>query len=235
MELRSGGVLVFGPIGDERAEKMRSLTSAAAYSERRFLEALPLARPKERLLEALSFAKALDFSKSSLKDSYLSHPFRVATFLAKLQPDASDEALIAALLHNVLETTTLKIDAVAGPFGAEVGTIIETLTVDRSRPFGEIEGEYYRRIEAAGPTVKLIKLLDKMDNLFVLCLNSNNAIRAGYTAEIRARLMSFASSFLPGLGAYLSALLDDADSVGFRADLKQRLDDHQRAQQELNP
>jgi (p)ppGpp synthase/HD superfamily hydrolase len=232
MELRAGGVLVFGPIEDERAEKMLSLTSEAAYSERRFLEALAPSRPKERISEALVFAKSLNFSNSSLKSSYLSHPFRVAMFLAKIQPDASDAALTAALLHNVLETTTLKIDAVTGPFGAEVGGIIETLTVDRSRPFLEIENEYYRRIEAAGPVVQLIKLLDKMDNLFVLCLNANAPIRAGYTAEIRARLLPFASAFLPGLGQYLSSLLDDADRLGFSPDLKQKLNQYQQAQKE---
>jgi len=232
MELRAGGVLVFGPIEDERAEKMRSLTTDFSYAERRFLEALPPARPNDRLLEALKFAKSLNFSKSSLKSSYLSHPFRVATFLIKLSPKAADEALIAALLHNVLETTTLTIDAV--PFGAEVGKIITTLTVDRTRPFGEIESAYYARLAETGADALLIKLLDKMDNLFTLCLNSNNAIRAGYTAEIRARLMPFAAAFNPGLGAYLAALLDDADAVGFRADLKQTLETYQRAQQELN-
>jgi (p)ppGpp synthase/HD superfamily hydrolase len=233
MKLQIGGRKVFGTVEEERAGKMASLTSDAVVSERLFLDALGAARLPGPIETALEFAKSLDFSKSSLRSSYLSHPLRVATFLLKIAPRSSADHVITALLHNVPETTDVKHDELERRFGKTAADGIRALCVDRAaQAAGKdayLDG-YYRRIHAAGDTVALIKLLDKMDNLFVLCLNPDDAVRADYMVEIRARLLPFAVRLDAGLGAYLSELVDDAEHAGFSADLKSRLEAHLRSQ-----
>jgi len=231
MELVVDKRRIFGDIAEEREEKMKSLCSVSAETERKLREALlRYKRTEKELFAALDYAKSLDFSKSSLKSTYLSHPMRVAMFLLELRPSASTAELITALLHNVPETTAVTTSELGRLFGEEVARGIGALLVDRKAVFASICESYYKKIEALGEAAMLTKLLDKMDNLFVLCLNPDEAVRRDYIAEVRERLLPFAARYNAGLGEYLRALLDDAAKTGFSGSLKDRLNIYQEKQ-----
>lgn len=222
---------VFGPIEEERREKMKSLCSPSQLTEKRFLEGLALHRRRENVLgTALDYAKSLDFSKSALRSSYLSHPLRVALFLLGLDPAVDVSYLVVALLHNVPETSQAGLADIERHFGAGVAQDVRTLLVDRTVPFAGIREDYYEKIFDAGAELTSIKLLDKMDNLFVLCLNPNEAVRHDYIAEVREMLLPFARHFHGGLGDYLTELLCDAERTGFSRELKDELSEYQKKQ-----
>lgn len=57
---------------------------------------------------------------------FFTHPLTVATYLAEHNLDAP--AIIAALLHDVAEDTSVSVDEIKGKFGDEVGQIVYALT-----------------------------------------------------------------------------------------------------------
>lgn len=231
MELSVGSHKVFGSIADERGMKMASLCGPASETEGLFLEDLKkFGRAESEVTRALDYAKTLDFSKSALRSSYLSHPIRVADFLLRVDPSVDSTALVTAILHNVPETTSVPLADLERSFGKPVSSGVGTLLVDRKVSFSAIQKAYYARLKAAGKEIMLIKLLDKIDNLFVLCLNPDEAVRRDYIAEVREELLPFARGATRGLGDYLEELLEDASRMGFSQGLKDRLSAYQETQ-----
>jgi (p)ppGpp synthase/HD superfamily hydrolase len=217
MELLVNQRRLFGPIDDERRAKAHSMDAPYEPAEQAFREAMRRHRRDEPAVErALEFAKSLEFKSSSLGKSYLAHPLRVATFLLELSPAIGTDYLVIALLHNALETAQIAPSALEERFGAVVARGIETLTVDRSRPFETLEEAYYARLFAAGPDLALVKLFDKADNLFVLCLNPDAEVRRRYLDEIDRRLIPFARTVHAGLASYLEALTSDCRRTGHK-------------------
>ncbi len=230
MELVINDCRIFESFEDERAEKMTSLCSDSSYSEKQFLETLNLFDRKEPVIaKALEYAKNLDFSNNHLKSSYLSHPLRLASFLIEIQPTIKADYIVIALLHNVPETTNITAEEIRTVFGDTVADGIRALVVDRKVPFSSIEEPYYKGIFKKGEALVLVKLLDKIDNLFVLGLNPENEVRTNYIIEIREKLLPFAFDYNPQLGAYLDELLTETLNLGFSEKLKKRLVEYQQS------
>jgi GTP pyrophosphokinase len=59
-------------------------------------------------------------------DSYIDHPLAVAETLADLQMDAP--TIAAALLHDVVEDTSIELTAIESRFGAEVARLVDGVT-----------------------------------------------------------------------------------------------------------
>ena len=217
MELPVKNRIPFGPMEDERRVKARSLDAPYEESQKAFEAARERAKRREPLIDAaLNFAKSLDF-QSSLGKSYLSHPLRVATFLLNLEPSIEIDYLQIALLHNVLETARIQPAQLEERFGKGVAGAIQALTVDRTVPFEKIETAYYQKLQDGGHRLMLVKLLDKMDNLFVLCINPDADVREKYLAEIERRLLPFTRAYNSQLAQYLQELVLDARRTGFKS------------------
>jgi len=224
MEFVINDRIVFEDFEMERAEKMKSLCSDSAYAEKQLIDVLKLFDRKEPVInKALDYAKSLDFSNSHLKSGYLSHPLRLAASLVKIDPAIDPDYIVVALLHNVPETTNITIDKLKGLFGENVANAIETLVVDRKAGFSSIQKSYYQKIFDVGSKLVLIKLLDKMDNLFVLGLNPDDEVRKNYIMEVREELLPFAYDYNPSLGKYLDELLKTTMDLGYTEKLKKRL------------
>jgi (p)ppGpp synthase/HD superfamily hydrolase len=225
------GRTVFGTVDEERDEKVRSLCSPFASSQCRFIETLAgFERRPDELTAVLAYSQSLDFSRSPLGSSYLSHPLRLATYLIRIRPSIDADLLRIALLHNVPEIGGADCSEIRSQFGPVVATGIETLLVDRSVPFESIKSDYYAHIFAAGAELTLVKLLDKMDNLFTLCLNPDSAVRTRYLAEIHEMLVPFAVDLHADLGRYLRDLLDDAARAGFSPTLADQVSRYRATQ-----
>ena len=62
---------------------------------------------------------------------------------------------------------------------------------------------------------RIVKIFDKLDNLFVLGLNSDAFTRDNYLAEIRVHILPMAERDLPSVFPYLCKLTDESESIGF--------------------
>jgi len=104
--------------------------------------------------------------------SYISHPVEVAHIVAKLGLDA--EAIIAAMLHDTVEDTTLTSQDIHDGFGDDVGHLVDGLTkLDRLR-FKTKEDQQSATIRkmvvamARDVRVLVIKLCDRLHNMRTL-------------------------------------------------------------------
>lgn len=99
---------------------------------------------------------------------YIEHPYRVAMRVAA-RPDATEEMVAAALLHDTLEDTTLTLKDLIEAFGQKVAQMVWDLT-NPSKSHPEMNRAQRKEMDRVhlGETdwqVKTIKLLDRIDNL----------------------------------------------------------------------
>ncbi|MGH9306927.1 MAG: RelA/SpoT family protein [Acidimicrobiales bacterium] len=105
-------------------------------------------------------------------DPYITHPLAVAVVVAGLGLD--DVTIAAALLHDAVEDTGLKLDDVAAQFGPEVAGIVDGVTkLDRLR-FDSKEAQQAATMRkmlvamAKDWRVLIIKLADRLHNMRTL-------------------------------------------------------------------
>jgi (p)ppGpp synthase/HD superfamily hydrolase len=161
------------------------------------------------LMDAWRYANRLDYHHpGQSKEVYLAHPLRVATLYLRLVSPISDPGGVTALLHNAKEVSDVQDQDLERNVGMEVATAIGVLTVDRNREWdGDYKRSYYRDIESGPVYVAQVKILDKLDNLFLLCLNPSDDIRNRYLNEVEMLLLPMARKALPGLVDYLEDLV----------------------------
>jgi guanosine-3',5'-bis(diphosphate) 3'-pyrophosphohydrolase len=96
---------------------------------------------------------------------YVAHPVRVALTLACVFGCTDQTVLAAALLHDVIEDTTVDYDELLEAFGKEVADVVACLSKDMRMVEPERERRYDECL-AGGPwEARLIKLADVYDNL----------------------------------------------------------------------
>jgi len=121
---------------------------------------------------------------------YIHHPLSVADILVNMQMDAT--SIIAALLHDVVEDTTVSLDQVLQHFGKSCAMLVDGLTKLERIQFQskeELQNENYRKMFVAMAQdirVILIKLADRLHNMRTLKYQSEESQRriAEETLEI---------------------------------------------------
>lgn len=157
----------------------------------------PHLSPEDRGLveRAYVFASKAHIGQHRLSgEDFIEHPLAVATILAELEGDA--QTLAAAILHDVVEDTAVKIEEVRVEFGDEIAKLVDGVT-----KLARIE--FYSRVEeqvqnlrkmflamAEDWRVVVIRLADRLHNLRTLdALSSEHQRRtAEETLEIYAPL-----------------------------------------------
>ncbi len=106
-------------------------------------------------------------------EPYLTHPLEVAYILANLKLDTS--CVIAGLLHDIVEDTSVKIEQLKKLFGNDIAHIVEGVTkigqIEQYRSKEEMEAENLRRMMLAmvdDIRVILVKLADRLHNMRTL-------------------------------------------------------------------
>src|SRR3990170_8367328 len=105
-------------------------------------------------------------------DPYISHPLAVANILAKLHLDS--QALTAALLHDVMEDTSVSKAEISRKFGKPVAELVDGVSkLDRIEfeTLEEAQAENFRKMllaMARDVRVILIKLADRLHNMRTL-------------------------------------------------------------------
>lgn len=127
----------------------------------------------ERIREAYEFAdKAHAGQVRKSGEPYILHPLAVAEILVDMQMDAT--SVIAALLHDVVEDTTVPLESVREHFGETCAMLVDGLTKLEKIKFKtkeEHQNENYRKMFVAMAQdirVILIKLADRLHNMRTL-------------------------------------------------------------------
>jgi len=123
--------------------------------------------------DAIAFSHAAHQGQTRQSgDPYISHPLAVARILAVLRLDA--QAIIAALLHDVVEDTEVTNEQVAEKFGKPVAELVDGLSKLDRVLFGtreDAQAENFRKMllaMARDVRVILIKLADRLHNMRTL-------------------------------------------------------------------
>jgi GTP diphosphokinase / guanosine-3',5'-bis(diphosphate) 3'-diphosphatase len=105
-------------------------------------------------------------------EAYVTHPIAVARILTQLHLDT--QAIIAALLHDVVEDTEITAEDIANQFGKPVAELVDGLSKLDKLQFGSVadaQAENFRKMlmaMARDVRVILIKLADRLHNMRTL-------------------------------------------------------------------
>ena len=91
---------------------------------------------------------------------YALHVMRVMLAVAEVKPALPTEALVAAVLHDVVEDTEMTIEQIEREFGEEVAALVALLTKTPNKP----NDLYYGRLKT-NPIAATIKMADLRDNM----------------------------------------------------------------------
>ncbi|MBR5667646.1 MAG: bifunctional (p)ppGpp synthetase/guanosine-3',5'-bis(diphosphate) 3'-pyrophosphohydrolase [Lachnospiraceae bacterium] len=139
----------------------------------KLLETIRKYRPNTDLS---SVEKAYELAKSAHGDQrrksgepYIIHPLSVAIILAELEMDK--ETIIAGILHDVVEDTSVTDEQIAEEFGSEVASLVDGVTkltqLNYSQDKIEVQAENLRKMfiaMAKDIRVVVIKLADRLHN-----------------------------------------------------------------------
>ena len=127
----------------------------------------------EHVREAIEFSRTAHQGQMRQSgDPYITHPIAVARILTPLHVDV--QAIVAALLHDVVEDTEVTLDQVAGKFGKPVAELVDGLSKLDKLQFEtreDAQAENFRKMlmaMARDVRVILIKLADRLHNMRTL-------------------------------------------------------------------
>ncbi len=137
-----------------------------------FIDSLSYLQPDEIALvcEAYRFSNEAHHGQTRLSgEPYITHPLAVAGALAEWRMDA--QAIVAALLHDVMEDTTVSKAQITEHFGKQVADLVDGLSkLDKLefQSYQDAQAENFRKMMMAMASdlrIVLIKLADRRHNL----------------------------------------------------------------------
>ncbi|MBO2943411.1 bifunctional (p)ppGpp synthetase/guanosine-3',5'-bis(diphosphate) 3'-pyrophosphohydrolase [Paenibacillus sp. F411] len=135
-----------------------------------------------RIQEAFEFAEQAHHGQIRKSgEPYILHPLAVADIVVNMQMDTL--SIIAALLHDVVEDTTVSLEEIRSRFGETCAMLVDGLTKLERIKFGskeEQQNENYRKMfiaMARDIRVIVIKLADRLHNMRTLKYQSEESQR----------------------------------------------------------
>ena len=201
-------------IGIERQRRMLGLIQPDPYALvlwDRAITSLKNDSERIRLKNALIYAESIKYNHIGLRSEiYFSHPLRVAALSVLISGAIKADIGILGLFHNVLEVSDISEDTLKDVIGSELASQITKLTVDRKLQWSKTYNvAYYRRIMDDLHSCRVVKIIDKLDNLFLLCLNKDKEVKQKYLIEIEDFILPMTQVDIPHLLNYLKALVAD--------------------------
>lgn len=137
-----------------------------------YLEPLTTKKQMQRIIDGYEFAaEAHKKQKRRSGEPYIIHPIAVATILAK-ELEMSDNTVIAAFLHDVVEDTDHTIEEIKERFGDDVAKLVDAVTKRKKAnyEYSKQVDNYRQILESVHYDVRalLIKLTDRLHNMRTL-------------------------------------------------------------------
>lgn len=137
-----------------------------------YLEPLTTKEQMQRIIDGYEFAaEAHKKQKRRSGEPYIIHPIAVATILAK-ELEMSDNTVIAAFLHDVVEDTDHTIEEIKERFGDDVAKLVDAVTKRKKAnyEYSKQVDNYRQILESVHYDVRalLIKLTDRLHNMRTL-------------------------------------------------------------------
>lgn len=163
-----------------------------------------------------AYVMARDAHRGQTRQSgepYITHPLAVATLLAQWHLDA--QALIAAILHDVVEDTPTTKDEIAKRFGKPVADLVDGVSKLDKLQFATLEeaqAENFRKMllaMARDVRVILIKLADRLHNMRTL-----DAVKQSKQERVARETLEIYSPIAYRLG--LNAVHYEFEDLGFK-------------------
>ncbi len=147
-------------------------------------------------------------------DPYITHPIEVARVLAGMRLDT--ESVIAGILHDVMEDTTVGKERIARDFGKNVADLVDGVTkLSRieAAPRDVVQAESYRKMLLAmtdDVRVMLVKLADRLHNMRTI-----DALPTARRRRIARETLEIYAPIAIRLG--LNHVKEELEDLGFRA------------------
>ena len=140
-----------------------------------YAKLLEIIRPKMDNDDRFNVQKAFELAKEAHKDQrrksgepYITHPISVAIICAE-EIELGPTAVIAALLHDVVEDTPITLEEIREEFGDKIAVIVDGLTkLDSDNTAKSPQAENFRKVLRTllvDVRVVLIKIADRLHNM----------------------------------------------------------------------
>jgi guanosine-3',5'-bis(diphosphate) 3'-pyrophosphohydrolase len=121
-----------------------------------------------KLLRALDFAAehhSAQRRKGPGGAPYVNHLIEVAALLANVAEIGDEDVLVSAVLHDVVEDTSISLEEVGQLFGQRVEQVVGKLTDDKALPKEERKRLVLEQLVHADESTKVVKLADLCSNI----------------------------------------------------------------------
>ncbi len=201
---------VLDTIENERTRRVKELESPNQNFSL-LLDDFSKVRNENEVKEITEFYHLLlsfEYSHPGLnKLAYMAHPIRVARLYISYCNNFRLDAFKLALAHNVIELTGINDEGTLPNTLKPIFHMIQKLTVDRAKQWDPNYKENYYEIISRSEEMSVVKILDKIDNLYGLPSNPSKEIKLLYLHEIEKFVLPLASTFTPRLVDVIDNLL----------------------------
>jgi len=187
----------------QREVRAGDITNKLKHSEKLWINLcnnLSLYEVKE-IEDTRRFAENLKYVHPGLDSKeYVIHPIRVGSLGGLFSSSNKVNIAKIGLLHNVYEVGVVEPTTIIEKFGLGIDLALKTLKVDRARQLNhEYLSSYYKAIEQLQDGVGIIKVVDKIDNLYTINLTASHATRMNYLIEIEEFVVPLCEKVSPQL------------------------------------
>ena len=173
-------------------------------------------------------------------EEYVCHPLHVACILVEIGMDS--DAVVAGLLHDVVEDTDIELSEIVRRFGQDVANLVDGVTKITKMTFSTREEQQAENVRkmllamAKDVRVMIIKLSDRLHNSSTLYTFTPKKMRK-YIRETDLFLLPMASyckKFYPEFGNAFGILKNGIEGMNRSMDVMlQKIEEQENAQQAL--
>lgn len=205
-----------------KIERNRRIKSIKIFDKKSLMEWQKILNNKKLKKSKPLFQKYFNFL-NNLKylhhnnQTYFSHPLRVAcmTFNLTKFTKSTKNLITLSLFHNIIETSNYNKKFLNEYLGKKITKQIEVLTVNRKKQWNtNYKKKYYKNISSDHKNTRIVKIIDKLDNLFTIGLCKSKLIRKRYISEIENYILPMIKIDIPELEVYLKGLIKQSHELG---------------------
>ena len=141
------------------------------------------------------------------RDAYMCHPVRVARLVISYSESFGIETIKLALSHNILEVADVDESSVIADDLKALLPTITALTVNRAQQWDSAYKRNYYGGFSDDREAATVKVLDKLDNLYILSNNPNRKIKELYLDEIEHHVIALARRYVPKVVQIINELV----------------------------